>query len=111
MENFELVKNFIENANSFYDDLKSNKYDAKHNEIVTNAYKEIENDENSFSVNFRSWAMQSDLTVPMQIKSYGIAKYGAINFITKYLYRKIFRQKEEVEIRNSFFDDNMLENV
>ena len=112
MENFELVKNFIENANGFYDDLKSNKYDAKHHEIVTKAYEEMENDEKSFSANFRSWAMQSDLTVPMQLKSYSIAKYGTINFTTKYLYRKIFQQKEEAEIRNSFDDDiNILKHI
>ena len=74
MENYQLVKTFIENSDSFYDDLKSNKYDAKHHEIVSKAYQEMENDEKSFSMNFRSWAMQSDLTVPLQLNSYNFSK-------------------------------------
>ena len=105
MENYQLVKTFIENSDSFYDDLKSNKYDSKHHEIVFKAYKEMENDEKSFSMNFRNWAMQSDLAVPLQLNTYNISKYSFFTFLAKYIYRKIFQRIQEEEIRNSFSDD------
>lgn len=112
MKEYELVKNFIANADEFYGDLKNKKYDAKHYEIVSKAYEYIYMDEEKFASNFRVWAMQSDLTVPMQLKSYNIIKYGILNFTSKYLYRKIFQQKEEAEIRNSFIDDiNILKHI
>ncbi len=93
-----LVENFKANSTSFYNDLALQNIDAKHEKIISNAYKQIEKiDSNTF----RSWSDQNDLDCPKQLQ----LKRGFFRGLIHPLYYKLFKSKKEALLLQALKDD------
>ena len=105
MNTKELVDHFITHSPKFNDDLGLDDIDDKHENIVKEAYLQINNGKAFTKNNFRNWKEQSDLGVPSQLSFSAANENGYLNMILKFAYRKLFRRDVDRFLLSAILDD------
>jgi len=101
----ECVDHFIYHSPDFHEDLEMLEIDAKHTNILTEAYKQIKNGVAFSKSNFRTWKGQTDLATPTQLSLDAVRTQGLINLVVRYIYAKVFRRTEEKLLLSALLDD------
>jgi putative sugar O-methyltransferase len=98
-----LAHEFISNSPNFENDLAIQEIDAKHQGIVGNAYKKME--DAAFWENFRNWSEQSDGVAPVDLFVDVFGPRASFRNIARFFYAKIFLRQQEKFYLMSLKDD------
>jgi putative sugar O-methyltransferase len=98
-----LAHEFILNSPKFEADLSIQEIDTKHQGIVGNAYKKM--NEKKFWENFRNWSEQSDGIAPVDFFVDVFGPRASFRNIARYIYTKIFLRQQEKFYLSSLRDD------
>lgn len=100
----EIAKRFIDNSDYFSQKENMN-LDEKHKMIVGKHYQDFDIKKTFTYENFRNWAAQDDLPVPVQLSNENIASKKVLKNIAKYILENTLWRGKKKFLINGLLDD------